>query len=200
MGQGSRDLLYQDFQFMLLIQHMSEKQFTLRHALPPDLGHLIFLGRTTFIETYKGVGSGRPDGLEEEFGKKEFNEAKLSPAIAAGAFFIADFNGTPAGFLRIERNSQHPSVPRSRSLQVSQLYVLKKYQGVGLGKALLLEAVRVARAEELAGLWLGVWDQNGKAIEFYKRFGFQVVGASPWRFKAAGFDYEDTDLVLFLEL
>jgi ribosomal protein S18 acetylase RimI-like enzyme len=179
---------------------MSEKQITLRQAHAPDLGHLIFLGRTTFIETYKGVGSGRPEGLEEEFGKQEFNEAKLAPAIAAGAFFVADIDRAPAGFLRIERNSPHPSVPSSRVLQVSQLYVLKKHQGAGLGKALLMEAVRVARAEELVGLWLEVWDQNAKAIEFYKRFGFQVVGTSPWRFKAAGFDYEDMDLVLFLKL
>ena len=30
-------------------------------------------------------------------------------------------------------------------------------------------------------IWLGVWEENNKAIAFYKRHGFEVFGSHPFK-------------------
>ncbi len=61
-------------------------------------------------------------------------------------------------------------------LELKQIYVRPSYQGTGLADELMQRAT--ARADELgfAGVWLGTSKVNSRAIAFYRRHGFEVVG------------------------
>ena len=59
---------------------------------------------------------------------------------------------------------------------MERIYVLKKYQDKKIGKALMDESFRLAKAGNYEWIWLGVNEENYKAIEFYKRYGFEVFG------------------------
>ena len=53
--------------------------------------------------------------------------------------------------------------------------VLKNYQNYGYGKKLMNFAINFAVDENKKSVWLGVWEKNKKAIEFYKHSGFKKV-------------------------
>ena len=70
-------------------------------------------------------------------------------------------------------------------LNIHDLAVLPAYRGKGVGRALLVEAEKHARARSCCRLTLEVQDDNIRALSLYERFGFSafVVGASaPTRF------------------
>ena len=63
-------------------------------------------------------------------------------------------------------------------------------------KGMMRRVPATAKAAGSDRLWLGVWELNGRALSFYRKFGFEVVGDHPYRF---GSDM-DRDLVMELEL
>jgi len=65
-------------------------------------------------------------------------------------------------------------------LEVERIYVVSDMQGKGLGGRLI--DFSIARANEFSKdfVWLGVWDQNFSAIEFYKKKGFVESGKHPF--------------------
>ena len=40
----------------------------------------------------------------------------------------------------------------------------------------MLDSLRIAKKEGNDYLWLGVWQENQRAIKFYKDFGFEIIG------------------------
>lgn len=170
----------------------------IRPATAKDLEALIQLGRQTFIETYKGMGQERPEGLEELYGQETFNVAKLTPLLSL--YYLLEVSKTAVGFMKLESGEPPACIPDRHSLQLAQAYLLKKNQGQGFGRALIDEAVKIARAKGHKSLWAGVYDQNTPALVFYLKMGFQQMGSKDWKFKRGDMDYTDTDLVLYLPL
>jgi ribosomal protein S18 acetylase RimI-like enzyme len=58
------------------------------------------------------------------------------------------------------------------SLEIERIYVLKEYQGKGIGNELLNLAKHIANQKNAPYIWLGVWEENKKAIAFYEKNGF----------------------------
>ncbi|MFN5985877.1 MAG: GNAT family N-acetyltransferase, partial [Chitinophagaceae bacterium] len=54
------------------------------------------------------------------------------------------------------------------------IYVIQEYQGKKAGQQLYEKAIQVAKEKKAKYLWLGVWEENHKAIQFYKKNGFEV--------------------------
>jgi diamine N-acetyltransferase len=57
-------------------------------------------------------------------------------------------------------------------VEIERIYVQNAYQGLKIGKALFDKAVSVAKERKASYLWLGVWEENHKAIAFYEKNGF----------------------------
>lgn len=62
------------------------------------------------------------------------------------------------------------------------MYLDRRYQGIGLGSTLMRRSMAEARAAGHDVLSLGVWERNPKAIEFYRRWGFEPVGETAFTF------------------
>ncbi|MDO4017165.1 GNAT family N-acetyltransferase [Clavibacter michiganensis] len=84
-------------------------------------------------------------------------------------------------------------------IELSKVYVEAGSHGVGVARPLMAETLRVAR--ELAGerglgadagIWLGVNEHNARAIRFYERSGFHIVGTRSFRLS----DAVETDHVM----
>ena len=98
---------------------------------------------------------------------KEENIAKLRPLAKLAiknmqTLLIAkEKNNTIMGFVAIENK------------KIEMLFVKPEFLGIGVGKALLLFAIKNYNA-----MWVDVSEQNIKALEFYKRMGFTVFCCS----------------------
>ena len=79
-----------------------------------------------------------------------------------------------AGFLKINwGKAQTEPVDLERPFEVQRIYVLQKYHGLGLGKEMFEFALEEAQKRGFIWVWLGVWEKNFKAQNFYFKYGFE---------------------------
>ncbi|MGI6877926.1 N-acetyltransferase family protein [Microbacterium sp. gxy059] len=120
---------------------------------------------------------------EEEI--RAFLAESLSPAQfsawlsdADARVIVAEEGGTPVGYA-VSLHGTHPEAPAGwegeRTAYLSKLYVDRRLRG-GLGARLLAAAEETARADGCAAIWLGVNDENARALAFYERSGLARVG------------------------
>lgn len=65
--------------------------------------------------------------------------------------------------------------------------IKKDYRGMGLGKYLMTETIKLAKKElKLKFIKLSVFSTNKPAIEFYKKYGFKTVAIIPKQIKYGG--------------
>lgn len=102
--------------------------------------------------------------------------------------FIAEEAGAIAGYVHLVRAGDE--------MHMKRLYVDAPFKGTGLARALTDRSIALARAEGAARMKLGVWERNPRAIAFYRKLGFVVVGSEVFRL---GEDSQ-TDLVMELRL
>jgi len=64
---------------------------------------------------------------------------------------------------------------------ISSLYILPEFQGYGIGGKLLFKAEETAKKLKHDKVWLGVMKDNIKALEWYKKIGFQFIEEEPFK-------------------
>ena len=67
------------------------------------------------------------------------------------------------------------------TVELSKVYVLPGLHGSGASAALLSATIDAARSRGVAGVWLGVNQQNVRANRFYEKKGFAQVGVKTFR-------------------
>ena len=77
----------------------------------------------------------------------------------------------------------------SADLEIKRIYLLSKFQGGGVGKRLLAEAIGYAQTCSARRLLLGVYAHNTEAIGFYEYMGFKKIGTR--QFNVGGAYYDD---------
>lgn len=82
---------------------------------------------------------------------------------------IAEWDDEPAGYASFFYF--YSTFQGRAALFLEDLFVLEKFRGKGIGKALLAEVARLALEEKCFGLRWEVLDWNRPAIEFYQKLG-----------------------------
>lgn len=77
------------------------------------------------------------------------------------------------GYFKVNIGESQTELKTANSMELERIYILKQYQSHGFGKIVLEKVVELAKTLEKQLIWLGVWEHNLKAIQFYQRFGFQ---------------------------
>jgi ribosomal protein S18 acetylase RimI-like enzyme len=95
---------------------------------------------------------------------------------AKTVYLIAELNGEAAGYAKIKLDAREQGVSGERTLELCRLYALDEFIGKGVGKNLMLEIFKIAEETGRDTVWLGVWEYNFRAQEFYRKFGFEKCG------------------------
>ncbi|HYL97985.1 MAG TPA: GNAT family N-acetyltransferase, partial [Blastocatellia bacterium] len=80
----------------------------------------------------------------------------------------------------LERSEPPACVMAARPLEIVRFYVDVFWYGSGLSQKLMDEVIRRATAAGHDVMWLGVWEHNARAIAFYQKWGFKIVGNKPF--------------------
>ena len=102
-------------------------------------------------------------------------------ADPARELFIARVDGAAAGYTMLVFGEPTDadvaaSITVRPTSELSKVYVLAGHHGTGLSSELVRVTVEAARARGVAGVWLGVNEENAKANRFYEKQGFVRVG------------------------
>ena len=148
---------------------------TIIRAQETDIPALSNLCADTFRETFSH------DNTEEElqaFFDEAYNHDVLKRELDhdESETYLAYVDDVLAGYLKVNWGGAQTERKLENAFEVQRIYVLKAYQGYGVGRALFDKAMRIAESGDFAWAWLGVWEKNYKAQHFYKHYGFEKFG------------------------
>ncbi len=66
--------------------------------------------------------------------------------------------------------------PGPNDQAVNAIYVQSDYQGKGIGRMLMDAAFEHPRFGGADNIFVDVWDENRRAVAFYLKYGFEIVG------------------------
>jgi len=164
-------------------------------VLSADIEQLQIIGRQTFLETFSEGNSGEN---MQKYLEEGFSEQKLLGELndPNAEFYFAKLEGDVIGYLKLNFGESQTELKDDTALEIERIYVLKAFQGKSVGQLLYKKAIEIAHQKKVNYVWLGVWEENPRAISFYKKNGF--VEFDKHIFKLG--DDEQTDIMMKLML
>ncbi len=171
------------------------EQIVIKEAGLQDVKTLAAIGRETFSETFAGSNTA---GDMQKYLDTNFTEGKITAEVTNpdSLFFIVWADNEPVGYLKLNTGSAQTELQDNDGLEIERIYVKSAYHGKKAGQALYQKAEEVARAKSRLFIWLGVWEENPKAIRFYEKNGFMAFGSHIFKM---GED-EQTDIMMKKQL
>jgi GNAT superfamily N-acetyltransferase len=174
-----------------------------RVAAPADADEVAALAARTFALACPPTTTAEAiaEHIATVLSPARFREHLADPAHRV---VLAEVDGRPVGYTMIvaapPADADVAGALRLRPvIELSKVYVEAGSHGVGVARPLMAETLRIARQlagergrDADAGIWLGVNEHNARAIRFYARSGFGIVGTRSFRLS----DAVETDHVM----
>ena len=140
-----------------------------------DIDALVSLGIKTFRDTFDEYNS--PENMiryiNDTFTKKIIEHEIRQP----GTVYFLAFDGRRAvGYAKIRSSHAPRQLGSTSSLEIERLYAHRDYLGKRVGHMLMQTCLAYAKKKGVQTLWLGVWENNPRAISFYEKNGFVRFG------------------------
>ena len=168
----------------------------LKIASAEDASHVAAIGRVTFYETWRHVNTEEDMQLymNEAFDEKKIRE-DLSD-VKTNLFLLASEDDNPIGYAKMRRDRIYDEFKGEKAIEIERIYVKNEYQKKKIGKLLMDRCIELAKQENNRWIWLGVNNENKKAMDFYPRYGFEIFGTKKFKLGTA----EDEDFLMKLNL
>ena len=160
-----------------------------------EIEQLQVIGRQTFLETFAEVNT------EENMNKylaESFAVDKLTAELTTpdSEFYFASLDNRVIGYLKVNSGQAQTELKDPNGLELERIYVLKEFHGKRVGQILYNTAFDIAKQIDADYLWLGVWEENQRALRFYRKNGF--IEFDKHIFKLG--DDEQTDIMMRLKI
>ena len=140
-----------------------------------DLENLQKISITTFRETFEEVNS------EEDMQKyldENLSLERLKSELENldSEFYFIENENKNLGYLKLNFENAQTEKVEENYFEIERIYVLKAFLGQKIGQILFDKAIEIGREKNLEYVWLGVWEENHRAIKFYEKNGFEIFG------------------------
>jgi len=176
---------------------MAKSDIRIRACLPGDEGALALVGQATFLETFADVLEG--SNILKHCANAHSIECYRSwLADSRYKLWLAEISPgqAPVGYMVISPAELPLADISLRDYELKRIYVFSKFQGNGLGRRMLEEAIAAVRSFGAERLLLGVYVRNHAAIGFYTHMGFRKLGYR--KFNMGGQECDDYIMGLML--
>jgi len=148
---------------------------TIQRAQASDARRLSAFARRMFHETFGPQNT--PENMHAYL-SSSFNETRQLAEIENpnAITLLVDSGATLVGYSHLQLGETPPCVSDRHAIELVRFYVDPALHGRGVAHQLMRESLAAASARALS-VWLGVWDQNARAIAFYGKCGFRDVGS-----------------------
>lgn len=148
---------------------------TISYATTADAALIADMSRQTFYETFASFNTKENMDM---FMNEQFTREKLMQEVGApGNIFLLAYEGNePVGYVRMRENNNPPELEGKETIEIARIYAVTSSIGKGVGKKLMQQCLATAEEKNKELIWLGVWEHNQRAIEFYKKMGFETFG------------------------
>ena len=160
-----------------------------------EIAQLQTIGRQTFAETFSESNSAQNMAkyLEEAYSHEKLI-AELNDINSM--FYFAMYANEVMEYLKLNFGASQTELKDNTALEIERIYVAKAFHGKKIGQLLYDKAIEVAKVKMVEYIWLGVWEENHRAINFYTKNGFVAFDKHIF---VLGEDAQ-TDIMMKLEL
>lgn len=171
------------------------KNIEIKKATLDHIEKLQKIGKQTFAETFS---SGNSEEDMKAYLDRSFSIEKLQTELSDknSEFYFAVLDNNVIGYLKINVGQSQTEVKEENALEIERIYVLKEFHGKKVGQLLYEKAIEISKQKGINYVWLGVWEENPRAIRFYKKNGF--VEFDKHIFKLG--EDEQTDIMMKLQV
>ncbi|UHO39678.1 GNAT family N-acetyltransferase [Chryseobacterium capnotolerans] len=160
-----------------------------------DIAELQEISKKTFSETFS------KDNTEEsmaQYLETSFAAEKLLTELSDknSEFYFARLDHKVIGYLKLNTGLSQTEMKGDHALEIERIYVSKEYHGKKVGQALYDKAMAIATEKNADYVWLGVWENNLRAINFYRKNGFKEFDKHIFRLG----NEEQTDIMMKLDV
>ncbi|KIC03788.1 GNAT family acetyltransferase [Flavobacterium sp. JRM] len=136
-----------------------------------DIEKLQNIGRQTFLETFSlpNTEENMNSYLSSSFASDKLKKEIENPD---SKFFFAVLNDEVIGYLKINSGKAQTELKEDNALEIERIYVSREFLGKKVGQLLYDKALQIAQERKVGYVWLGVWEENHRALAFYKKNGF----------------------------
>lgn len=151
----------------------SKINVTIRKATKTDLPLLRSLAIETYTQAFSKANTKEDmelyitEAFSEVRLKKEFEEPD-------SVFFLAELENEIVGYTRLRNNQEE--VQDENAIEIQRIYAASHMIGKGIGQTLLNHCLAYAKINNKKSIWLGVWEKNNRAFQFYQNNGFEKFG------------------------
>ncbi len=145
-----------------------------------ELETLIEIGRNTYFDTFRKFNTAETMSayLDEAFNKDKIAAEAANPG---SFFYFCEIEKSIAAYFKLNMVPYQSDINDPESLELERIYVLSEYKGRGLGSKIIEFTETFAVENNCAKIWLGVWEKNSAALEFYAKMGFNKCGEHNFR-------------------
>ena len=129
------------------------------------------IGRKTFYDTFFESDS---EESMKAYLATSFSTEKLTAELENpnSEFYFATQNEIIIGYLKVNFGSAQTELQDANAVEIERIYVLQDYHGKQVGQLLFEKAMAIAKSNRCDYIWLGVWEENHRALQFYTKNGF----------------------------
>ncbi len=166
---------------------MEDMDVTIRPAAAEDAARLSLIGKATFLESFADILPG-DDILMHCMHQHSRDDYAARLRSQDNALWLAEVGkGAPVGYAALSPPDLPDVEGRDGDIELKRIYVLSRFHGSGVAQALMDAAVGHARADNRR-LLLGVYARNGRALRFYQKHGFSIIGSRKFLVGANRYD------------
>jgi len=164
-------------------------EITYRPCTIHDAEALAAIGARTFEEAYlKDAGKELVDQYIADYYRADIVLLEMQEP---SYFFAAICEGEMIGYMRL-------AIRKPGVVYIARMYVLQEWYGKGIAQELMSMAMQFAKEKDCRVLELSVWKINHRAIRFYEKSGFTIIGETRFKWNETRED-EDWEMALNLE-
>ena len=129
------------------------------------------IGRKTFYDTFFESDS---EESMNAYLATSFSTEKLTAELENpnSEFYFATQNEIVIGYLKVNFGAAQTELQDANAVEIERIYVLQDYHGKQVGQLLFEKAMAIAKNNDCNYIWLGVWEENHRALQFYTKNGF----------------------------
>ncbi len=147
-----------------------------------DIHHLeklLQISRETFCAAF--AADNNPDDFRTYI-QEAFSEKTLEKELRNmdSFFFFVYVGSTLVGYFKLNEGVAQNEFQNPNEVELERIYVLEKYQGKKIGLWMLNTIKKMCLQRGKTYVWLGVWEENKRAIAFYKKQGFTKIETHPY--------------------
>ncbi len=145
-------------------------------ATEHDIADIVRLGYT---EVEKAHRASCAPNILAVYLNNNYNELAIRAELLdeRNVYHVLWYKEEPVGFSKIVFHQNHPNIEISPSAKLDRIYVSSAFHDKKLGAELLRFNIELAKQHRQQGMWLFTWIGNERAIRFYTKFGFEIIGS-----------------------